>query len=363
MKPKPHTLLCTVGTSLLGHAKNPEAPEQLKQALTNRRKQAILDQLRLLECSDRFCGAEINTVTELLNSDRYVLQKIVFLVSDTAEGTLSGQILKEYFSERRNFSGTAVEYDVVSGLQDGDPKRFKTKGLPNLVRKIGDHIQTAGGPEFVAIDATGGYKAQIAIAVLIGQALDLPVFYKHERFDAIIDFPPMPISLDFSVLAENAHLLVALEREGTLTSDEISGLDPKLRVFLNEEPCDDKVLYELNAVGQIYLTAFRQRVPRRVKLDPAESRKVPTFGNDHHYPAGFKNFVNKIWNLNPWIETMHTIPFDPSAKKIGFAVKPFNGERALIGWFEHACFRVIIPDKSLDSLALAADTLNRNCQQ
>ena len=30
---KPHTLLCTVGTSLLGHAKNSAAPDQMKQAL------------------------------------------------------------------------------------------------------------------------------------------------------------------------------------------------------------------------------------------------------------------------------------------------------------------------------------------
>jgi putative CRISPR-associated protein (TIGR02619 family) len=360
---KPHTLLCTVGTSLLGHAKNSAAPDQMKQALTSKNKQAILEQLRLLEGSDRLCGAEINTVTELQNSGRYVLQKIVFLVSDSEEGALSGQILEEYFSTHRNFSGTAIKHEVISGLQDGDPKRFKTKGLPNLVRKIGDHIQMAGGPEFVAIDATGGYKAQIAIAVLVGQALDLPVFYKHERFDSIIDFPPMPISLDFSVLAENAHLLAALEREGTLTSDEISGICPKLRVFLNEEPCDGKVLYELNAVGQIYLTAFRQRVPRHVKLDPARNRKSPTFGNGHHCPPGFKEFVNKVWNQNHWIETIHTIPFDPSAKKIGFAVKPLDGKRALIGWFEHSRFRVIIADESLDALALAADNLNRDYQK
>ncbi len=334
----------------------------MKQALTSKNKQAILEQLRLLEGSNRLCGAEINTVTELQSSGSYVLQKIVFLVSDSEEGTLSGQILEEYFSNHRDFSGIAIKHDVISGLQDGDPKRFKTKGLPNLVRKIGDHIRAVGGPEIVAIDATGGYKAQIAIAVLVGQALDLPVFYKHERFDSIIDFPPMPISLDFSVLAENAHLLVSLEREGTLTSDEISGIGPKLRVFLNEEPCDGKVLYELNAVGQIYLTAFRQRVPRRIKVHSAESRKTPTFGNDHHYPAGFKEFVNNVWNQNSWIETIHTIPFDPSAKKMGFAVKPLDGERVLIGWFEHSRFRVMIADESFDALALAADILNRDYQ-
>lgn len=49
----------------------------------------------------------------------------------------------------------------------------------------------------VFIDATGGYKAQIAIAVMFGQALGVDVIYKHESFGNIIDFPPMPVSLDF----------------------------------------------------------------------------------------------------------------------------------------------------------------------
>jgi len=35
----------------------------------------------------------------------------------------------------------------------------------------------------VAINATGGYKAQIATTALIGIALDIAVYYKHERFN------------------------------------------------------------------------------------------------------------------------------------------------------------------------------------
>ena len=82
-----------------------------------------------------------------------------------------------------------VEAREIDDLQDADPKRFRTKGLRNLAKVVCGVIRDYGAAN-CAINATGGYKAQIAIAVLMGQALGVPVYYKHERFDEIIAFPP-----------------------------------------------------------------------------------------------------------------------------------------------------------------------------
>src|SRR5262249_58954322 len=99
----------------------------------------------------------------------------------------------------------------VADLQDADPKRFRTDGLRNLARAVckvvRDHSASA-----CAINATGGYKAQIAIAVLLGQALGVPVYYKHERFSEIIAFPPLPVALDFEVWMRASGMLYELER-------------------------------------------------------------------------------------------------------------------------------------------------------
>ena len=48
----------------------------------------------------------------------------------------------------------------------------------------------------------------------MGQALDIPVYYKHERFDAIIGFPPMPVALDFSIWQRASGMLMALNKPG-----------------------------------------------------------------------------------------------------------------------------------------------------
>lgn len=200
-----NTLICTVGTSLfdgnLRHLteKTDDAPENwfaIRQAYDSCNWKKLAQELLRVEPTKRLCGAEINTIQEVKGKNWLSLENIIFLVSDTPNGKNTGELLLHYFRSRNDLSLRVVEYRIVDQLQDERPADFKIHGLRNLVRYIGDYIQRFGGPDFVAIDATGGYKAQIAIAVIVGQALNIPVFYKHERFSEIIDFPPLPITFE-----------------------------------------------------------------------------------------------------------------------------------------------------------------------
>jgi hypothetical protein len=239
-------------------------------------------------------------------------------------------------------------------------------GLRNLVRVVGSFIQRFGS-DTIAIDATGGYKAQIAVAVLIGQALDIPVYYKHERFSEIIDFPPLPISLDYDILGRNSDILTDFERSKSYAKSEISNFDEKLRVFLTEIEIDDEPLFELNAIGQLYLTSFRLRYPKPVSLSALsdDERKKPTFRDDH-YPIGFKEFVGKVWGENKWIQTCWSLSYhgQASIKGIGFRVKKDKNKNILIGTYQDkdsfgARFQVFLSDESTESLNWAADQLNQ----
>ena len=101
------------------------------------------------------------------------------------------------------------------------PRRFRTKGLRQLAREL-CKILRERTPAACAINATGGYKAQIAIAVLLGQAIGVPVFYKHELFPEIIAFPPMPVALDFELWMRASGMLFDLVRD----------LNPPLSVYM-----------------------------------------------------------------------------------------------------------------------------------
>lgn len=361
-----HTLICTVGTSLATNLKqkvsSPERHEfgQLAAAFEKGDLKRVSQTLLKLSPSERLCGAEVNTISQLLEQKELAVEQIYFLVSDTQEGALIGEILRLYAMRNRRWQLRQVYVETIEDLND-DPVRFSSKGLRNLVRKIGEIILKAGGPEFVAIDATGGYKAQIAIAVIVGQALGIPIFYKHEKFSTIIDFPPLPVSLDYSLLAENAHLLHVLERGELIASEDIIFKDKRIKVLLNWVDIDGQRWCELSPFGQIYLTSFRIKNPKRPELVPAADKKRPTFGNDHHFPEGFKEFLTRVWNKTPWIITAYSIDYSGQRgiKGIGFHVKD-GGLVATYRKKDHgARARLILTDESDQALVWAADYLNR----
>ena len=372
--PQRNTLICTVGTSLFEgnlsrlSATTPNVPsnwENIRKAYDEQNWTNLAEEMLRVSPTDRVCGAEINTIEEARRKSWLELENLIFLVSDTPKGKNTGEFLKRYFERRTDLNLRNLEYQTVDNLQDERPTDFRVHGLRNLVRKAGEYIQRFGGAEYVAIDATGGYKAQIAIAVIVGQALNIPVFYKHERFSEIIDFPPLPISFDYEILAQNADVLTDFERGGAFSRSELGEIDEKFRVLLAEIVVDGESVYELSPIGQIYLTGFRIRNPKPVRLIPAENKKEPSFRDDH-YPIGFRDFVEKVWRENPWVVTANSLPYDKqkSIKGIGFYVREEDGKKRLIGTFQDkdnfgARFWIHVTDESSIALAWAADTLNQ----
>ncbi len=173
--------------------------------------------------------------------------------------------------------------------------------------------------------------------MLVGHVLDIPVYYKHERFNEIIDFPPLPISMDFDLLGKNAHILMHFERGNDIKYSEMENFDEKLSVFLDEIEVDSDRLFTLNTIGQLYLTAFRLRYPKAIKLNAiSEAERNEFTFRDGHYPDVFKEFVNKVWNENKWIKTCWSLSYhkQKSIKGIKFYVKNENNESVLIGTFQ-----------------------------
>lgn len=370
-----NTLICTVGTSLfesnLKHLteetpKRPENWQEIKQHFDTENWNELVKELLKINPQERILGAEINTIEESKKKKWLDINNLFFLVSDTEAGKNTGYVLKRYFENRKDLDIREVNYKVIHQLQDKNPKEFKTHGLRNLVREVGNYIERFSS-DSIAIDATGGYKAQIAVAVLIGQAMDIPVYYKHERFSEIIDFPPMPISLDYDILGKNSDILTDFERGKVYTDKELDGVDDKLKVFLTEVKIDEDVVYELNAIGQLYLTTFRLRHPKAINLKPLDDdqRKEPTFGNDHHCPVNFKDFVKNIWKENRWIKTCYSLSYhgQASIKGVGFHVKEQETSSILVGTYQDkdgfgARFQIVLSDNGNNSMNWAADQLN-----
>lgn len=364
-------LVSTVGTSFLSNIRGAFREENgvdeathdtLRKLLKEENWDELARQLSHVPPSSRICGAEINSIEEALRRNKVVLEHIEFFVSDTQDGRKMGQLLKNYVEKADFPLFKDCRFHVIEDLQDGKPARFKVYGLRNLVRELG-RIVNQHGSESLVIDATGGYKAQIAIAVVFGQAMGIPVLYRHERFSEIIDIPPMPIAFDYELLGRNAALLAAFERGDALSTLEIDSLEEKIRVLLEEIEVDDQNVYELGAVGQIFLTGFRLRFPRSRRLQPVaqNERSLPSFRDDH-YPVGFRDFVMKVYEETDWIKSCHSLPYDKqkSIKGIGFYI--YEGK--LVGTYQDknkfgARFEILTNADGLDQLTWAADQLNQ----
>ena len=332
------TLICTLGTSLIypnlsGLPKSKsdhdgwlkKQPEQDRQyldwefvsalgtAFTNSDdEKTVAELLAQIPATVRLCGAEINSIADVIHHGYAVSNcRLFFCHSATPDGERISKILDFYY-RNKGFLATSKK---INDLQDENPKLFRTKGLRNLAKEVSQIILEYGASQ-CAINATGGYKAQIAIAVLMGQALGVPVYYKHERFSEIIPFPPMPISLDFGLWLEKSGWFFVLDREGFIpwNSDINEDWDEKIETLIERE--DD--LLELSPTGQIFHETFKGKFKsdRDAVLPPAiptNQKQKPNL-TDHGWksaPPKILSHLQKITDENSYVRGCRTHYWNP----------------------------------------------------
>ena len=322
---QPHTLLCTIGTSLLypnlsnllKEKQTDPARAALAQAYADGEWSEVATRLHEINPTDQLCGAEINSVTYLLAQQVVEKGYLHLFHSETDDGKAIAQILQSYFTQDR----WRVEIHCVEGLRDDDPNLFRTQGLRNLAKLFGERVRESR-QNFMpcAINATGGYKAQIAIAVLMGQALDIPVYYKHERFDAIIPFPPMPVALDFSLWQRASGMFMVLSRSNACEpwEDFSEDWDERFEPLINRVQIEGESYLELSATGQIFHETFRSRfqVLKETSLPRAANnreKEQPKLG-DHSYNQARDSifrFLQEVTEARSYVRYCHSTYWNP----------------------------------------------------
>ncbi len=255
-------------------------------------------------------------MTDLLNQGLIKKGNLHLFYSETDDGEAIAQILRHYFGK----ASWDVQIHCVKGLRDDDPNSFGTKGLRNLVKLLGEQVRSSG-QILCAINATGGYKAQIAIAVQMGQALDIPVYYKHERFDLIIPFPPMPVALDFSLWLQANDMFMVLSKTNACEpwEDFKDNWDERFEPLVNREKINGKDHLELSATGQIFHETFRSRFQKlkgtRLPPDAADSKKQAPDLRNHGYTGSTRekteHHLQKLTNEKSYVCHCFSTYYDP----------------------------------------------------
>lgn len=253
-------ILTTVGTSLLMNA---------------RREEWVSDEeiLAYLERDPTAASAETNSLLGIWQRG----DEVVLLHSDTEEGARAADLVRRYWERKGLCSVVRIE-----GLAY-EAQGFVDYGLKNFVQALALEIRKAKkAQKEVVINATGGFKAEIAYATALGLIFKVPVCYIHERFRQVVTLPPSPFGWDSSALLWNEDFFDWLEAElrpKAEVEERVKALvyEPEVRLLLEGTPDGYTVLSPL---GLAYLEAFRGDLEQAKGIAVMLSKRAKRYWED-----------------------------------------------------------------------------------
>jgi len=165
-------------------------------------------------------SAELNALKEFI--DNNIVQEVHLIVTDTFVGKITSEIIKKILSEKSIICSVKIipGYYKEKAKNETEAETKFTEGLVNLRDSLINYLKNKRENEpdsEIMINATGGFKPEILILMLVGSIYNCKVYYIHEFFKRIIFLPP--IFLPFI----NENISNALKEISQNISKRISG--------------------------------------------------------------------------------------------------------------------------------------------
>jgi putative CRISPR-associated protein (TIGR02619 family) len=158
-------------------------------------------------------SAELKSLSKIgVNEDDY----LYFFSTDTKNGKLSGEIIKDYFKSSYK---CRTHLEVIKGLQVKDPKTFEQNGVKNLIEKILDIIERYPYTEII-FNPTGGFKGVVPYITIAGMLFSKKITYIFENTDGLITLPPLPITFDFDIIDKYKHKFAELKQREVMKCND-----------------------------------------------------------------------------------------------------------------------------------------------
>lgn len=308
-------MICTVGASTITNIKKDEV---LKELYEKEKYEEIARNFLNHPGSPQniqLLGAEINSVASIVELG-YIdeTKNIYFLHSETPDGRTMARILKHYFTNSSSFKFKNIQAIEIKGLTDTNKEDFKRKGLKNLVITMSqisrNHYATT------IINATGGYKAQIAFALALGQGMQIPVYYRYEKFPSVIELPPLPLTLDFQLYLNHRKIFDIIQdteetSDFTLLNDVESiynSLEEKVKLLFEIEKMENKKYITINAMGLTFVESaktYYKMQKKDITLKPRQNKDIHFLSSEsekNSLELVKKYRIQEILNKVPYIQ-------------------------------------------------------------
>lgn len=332
------SIILTTGTSLLTNrdGSSPWSPWRRVQPLPD--QETVTAWLR--RANPRDASAESATLQALDALEASGPIRVRLVHSDTSDGAFCAMCLHAWLSTRRDV-GDRIHLHAISGLGMKGGASFET-GLRDLVQVLGRCARTdqdAGST--VEIAATGGFKAEAAVAGLVGALLGVPVRYLHQEHGTFATIPPLPIVLDPTFLSGpgRREIIASLAREPDGTADaslthrlrDRIKADPDLAAFIEMTEVDGTPVASLSFLGSLIAMLLPSEASDATfapsAMTPEQKDRLSTVA--HHRPAGWERVVRDLCDL-PWVTQVRYD--DPAKSRSGPAAAPDNATDILYGY-------------------------------
>jgi putative CRISPR-associated protein (TIGR02619 family) len=292
-------VITTTGTSLLTNFKR-----QVKDRVNeDKLKEELISFIRQND-PDK-ASAETNSLLKIAEDG----DEILLLHTDTTEGLMCAEVIQQYLqSEKKKVSLKKLPLE-------NNETQFERYGLRGLVDALIEEIQSGQKQGLdVVINATGGFKAQIAYTTMVGMIFQIPVKYIYEGFKKPITFPALPVKWDMDLVLEYEDFLIWLDeepRQASAADSQIKATGDRMEQFSQLLlPPDDKGYIFLSAAGTILLKRVQQQREAGKSLpDPPASgikpeNKISSSLKEakHHVSDDTLEKVKKIAKLDAVIE-------------------------------------------------------------
>jgi len=194
--------IITVGASILTNFRHsgmakftiPAIFEDRKiQDLITNKKHKYSQILKFVEDSPYKASAELNALKKFIDNNE--VDQVHLIITDTNLGKLTSSILADYF-KKINIKSS---HKIIPGYYKEAPESVETaekkfvEGLSNLKINLLEFIKKtkSKGDSEIYLNATGGFKPEMSILLLVGALTNSKVYYIHEFFKQTIFIPPL----------------------------------------------------------------------------------------------------------------------------------------------------------------------------
>ncbi len=216
-------IICTIGTSIANGCPSLRGYQQRSTLWNDEAKDLNKELQRKLEDVDFCLEEDIRKASAELNSlHRLNLapgDHVALLATDTAEGQCCATHLRRVICKIWSIPEGNVHIDRIEGLQVHDETKLRGDGLPNLMRTVMEYCRNWNSDSII-LNPTGGFKGVVPFLTVLGMMYRLKTVYVFEFSNALINLPPLPISINEELLTRALPALQHLYKEGAVPESE-----------------------------------------------------------------------------------------------------------------------------------------------